>query len=141
MASKSNIVVLGAGKSGIGAGVLAKKNGANVLVSDFDQISQDNQKILNNYNISWEENGHDEVAVLNADLVVKSPGISDSNSLIKKLDQKGIPVISEIELAARYCKGKKICITGSNGKTTTTLMISYLLCRRGRREPRRPRCR
>ena len=127
MASKSNIVVLGAGKSGIGAGVLAKKNGANVLVSDFDQISQDNQKILNNYNISWEENGHDEVAVLNADLVVKSPGISDSNSLIKKLDQKGIPVISEIELAARYCKGKKICITGSNGKTTTTLMISYLL--------------
>lgn len=127
MVSKSNIVVLGAGKSGIGAGVLAKKNGANVLVSDFDQISQDNQKILNNYNISWEENGHDEVAVLNADLVVKSPGISDSNSLIKKLDQKGIPVISEIELAARYCKGKKICITGSNGKTTTTLMISYLL--------------
>ena len=127
MASKPNIVVLGAGKSGIGAGVLAKKNGANVLVSDFDQISQDNQKILNNYNISWEENGHDEVTVLNADLVVKSPGISDSNSLIKKLDKKRVPVISEIELAARYCKGKKICVTGSNGKTTTTLMISYLL--------------
>ena len=125
--SNANIVVLGAGKSGVGAGVLAKKNGAKVLVSDFSEISQDNQKILNNYNISWEENGHNEEVVLKADLVVKSPGISDSNSLIRKLDQKGIPVISEIELAARYCKGKKICITGSNGKTTTTLMIAYLL--------------
>ena len=127
MISNSNIVVLGAGKSGVGAGILANKNGAQVLVSDFAEISQDNQNILNNYNISWEENGHDEVAVLNADLVIKSPGISDSNLLIKKLDQKGIPVISEIEFAAKYCKGTKICITGSNGKTTTTLMISYLL--------------
>ena len=105
--NSSNIVVLGAGKSGVGAAVLAKQKGAEVFVSDYSAISNDNQETLNEFNISWEQNSHNENIILNADLVVKSPGISDDNLLIKKLDQKGIPVISEIELAARYCKGKK----------------------------------
>jgi UDP-N-acetylmuramoylalanine--D-glutamate ligase len=131
MITESNIVVLGAGKSGVGAGVLAKKKGANVLVSDHSMISEDCQEILNNFNISWEQNGHNEESVLNADLVVISPGISDSVPIVKQLDQRGIPVISEIELAARYCKGKKICVTGTNGKTTTSLMISHLLKKAG----------
>ena len=125
--NSSNIVVLGAGKSGVGAAILAKQKGAEVFVSDYSAISNDNQETLNEFNISWEQNSHNENIILSADLVVKSPGISDDNLLIKKLDQKGIPLISEIEFAARYCKGKKICVTGSNGKTTTTLMISYLL--------------
>ena len=131
MKESLNIVVLGGGESGVGAGILAKKNGAKVLVSDYSSISDLHQKKLNDFGVIWEQNGHNEKAILNADLIVKSPGIPDSNQLIKQLDKKGIPVISEIELAARYCKGKKICVTGSNGKTTTTLMISYILRKAG----------
>lgn len=131
MKESLNIVVLGGGESGVGAGILAKKNGAKVLVSDYSSISNLHQKKLNDFGVIWEQNGHNEKAILNADLIVKSPGIPDSNQLIKQLDKKGIPVISEIELAARYCKGKKICVTGSNGKTTTTLMISYILRKAG----------
>tara|TARA_B100001287_G_scaffold276699_1_gene288804 strand:- start:11732 stop:13078 length:1347 start_codon:yes stop_codon:yes gene_type:complete len=131
MKENSNIVVLGGGESGVGAGILAKKNGANVLVSDHSSISELNQKKLNDFGVVWEQNGHNEKAILNADLIIKSPGISDSNEIIKKLDNVGIPVISEIELAGKYCKGKKICVTGSNGKTTTSLMISYILRKAG----------
>ena len=131
MMKGSNIVVLGAGKSGVGAGILAKQIGAEVLVSDHSTISEIHQKTLNDYDVLWEHNGHTEKRILSADLVVKSPGISDLNPIVKKLDQKGVPVISEIELAGKYCKGKKICITGSNGKTTTTLMVNFLLKKAG----------
>jgi UDP-N-acetylmuramoylalanine--D-glutamate ligase len=124
---KQNIVVLGAGKSGVGAAVLASQKGATVMVSDNAEISEDNQQILNDYGIAWEQNGHTENSVLSADLVVKSPGIPDNVPIIKKLDKLQIPVISEIEYAYQYCNAKKICVTGSNGKTTTTLMITYLL--------------
>tara|TARA_B100000963_G_scaffold119307_1_gene103917 strand:+ start:277 stop:1623 length:1347 start_codon:yes stop_codon:yes gene_type:complete len=125
--NKSNIVVLGAGKSGLGASLLAKKNGANVLVSDSSPISNYCKTLFDNSEILWEQNGHSEKKILSADLIIKSPGIPDSNKLIKKIEKKGIPIISEIEYAGRFCSGKKICVTGSNGKTTTTLMIENIL--------------
>ncbi len=118
------IVILGAGESGAGAAVLAKKQGFEVFVSDFGEIKDKYKKMLDDRQISWEEKQHTESLILNADEVIKSPGIPDNAPIVKALTEKGIPVISEIEFAGRYTDAKMICITGSNGKTTTT-MLTY----------------
>jgi UDP-N-acetylmuramoylalanine--D-glutamate ligase len=121
------IVILGAGESGTGAAVLAKKQGMDVFVSDLSAIRDDYKKKLEQYAILYEEKQHTEELILSADEVVKSPGIPDKAPLIIKLKEKSIPIISEIELAGRYAKAKTICITGSNGKTTTTMLTYHLL--------------
>ena len=121
------IVVLGAGISGVGAAVLAKKNGLEVFVSDKGKITEDNKKVLLNNEIDWEENNHTLDKILNADEVIKSPGIPDSVELIQNLKNAKIPLISEVEFAFRYTKAKIAAITGSNGKTTTTLLLGHVL--------------
>ena len=121
------IVVLGAGESGSGAAVLAKKQGFDVFVSDFGEIKEQYKQLLDNHQIPWEEKKHTETLILNADEVIKSPGIPDKASMVKALKAKKIPVISEIEFAGRYTDAKMICITGSNGKTTTTMLIYHIL--------------
>jgi UDP-N-acetylmuramoylalanine--D-glutamate ligase len=121
------LVVLGGGESGVGAAVLAQKKGFDVFLSDKGKIKDKYKDVLSNYEIKWEDEKHTEALILNADVVVKSPGIPDKAELIKALHQKSIPVISEIEFAGRYTEAKKICITGSNGKTTTTLLIYHML--------------
>jgi len=121
------IVILGGGESGAGAAVLAKKQGFEVFVSDLSEIKPEYKVLLDKYEIRWEEKRHSEVQILNADEVIKSPGIPDKSSLIKKLHVLGIPIISEIEFAGRYTKAKMICITGSNGKTTTTMLVYHIL--------------
>ncbi len=131
MNSQKTIVVLGAGESGVGAAILAKSKGFNVFVSDKGQITPGYSKILNEYNIPFEEGKHSEELILKAIEVVKSPGIPDTVPLIKKLNDLNIPVISEIEFAGRYSNAKMICITGSNGKTTTTLLIYHMLKKAG----------
>jgi len=117
-----NIIILGAGESGVGASILAKKKNFNVFVSDYAQISDNFKNKLINNNINFEENKHSLNIILKADLVIKSPGIPDDSNIIKKIKQNNIPIISEIEFAAKFTKAKMICITGSNGKTTTTLL-------------------
>ena len=124
---KKRIVILGAGESGVGAAILAKKQGFDVFVSDFSEIKERYKKLLNDHSIDWEERQHTEIDILNADEVIKSPGISHKAPIIKKLREKNIPIISEIEFAGRYTNAKKICITGSNGKTTTTLLTYHIL--------------
>src|SRR5664280_2586970 len=121
------MVILGAGESGTGAAILAQKKGFDVFVSDKSEISDDYKKVLDKYGITWEEKQHTEELILNEDEVVKSPGIPDKAPIVKKLQEKGIHIISEIEFAGRYTKAKKICITGSNGKTTTTLLTYHIL--------------
>lgn len=121
------LVVLGAGESGAGAAVLAKKQGLDVFVSDFGEIKNQYKQLLDNYKIPWEEKKHTEKLILNADEVVKSPGIPEKASIVKALLEKGTPVISEIEFAGRYTHAKMICITGSNGKTTTTMLTYHIL--------------
>jgi UDP-N-acetylmuramoylalanine--D-glutamate ligase len=121
------IVVLGAGISGVGAAVLAKKKGFEVFVSDKGKITEDNKKVLLNNEIDWEENNHTFDKILNADEVIKSPGIPDSIELIQNLKNAKIPLISEVEFAFRYTKAKIAAITGSNGKTTTTLLLGHVL--------------
>jgi UDP-N-acetylmuramoylalanine--D-glutamate ligase len=121
------IVVLGAGISGVGAAVLAKKKGFEVFVSDKGKIIADNKKVLLNNEVDWEENNHTFDKILNADEVIKSPGIPDSFELIQKLKNAKIPLISEVEFAFRYTKAKIAAITGSNGKTTTTLLLGHVL--------------
>ena len=121
------IVVLGAGISGVGAAVLAKKKGFEVFVSDKGKITKDNKKVLLNNEIDWEENNHTFDKILNADEVIKSPGIPDSIELIQNLKNAKIPLISEVEFAFRYTKAKIAAITGSNGKTTTTLLLGHVL--------------
>jgi len=121
------IVVLGAGESGSGAAVLAKLRGFDVFVSDLSVIAGSFRELLNNYEIAWEEKQHTEELILNADEIIKSPGIPDNTPLMKKIYNKGIPVVSEIEFAGRYTDSKMICITGSNGKTTTTSLIYHIL--------------
>lgn len=121
------LVVLGAGESGAGAAVLAKKQGLDVFVSDFGEIKNQYKQLLDNYEIPWEEKQHTEKLILNADEVVKSPGIPEKASIVKALLEKGTPVISEIEFAGRYTHAKMICITGSNGKTTTTMLTYHIL--------------
>ncbi|HNS42527.1 MAG TPA: Mur ligase family protein, partial [Taishania sp.] len=126
-----NIVVLGAGESGVGAAVLAKKQGWNVFVSDFGTIKDTFKEELNSYQLEWEEGKHTELRVLDAQIVVKSPGIPDKAPIIKKLKEKNIPVISEIEFAGYYNTAKTICITGTNGKTTTTMLTYHILKKAG----------
>ena len=121
------IVVLGAGISGVGAAVLAQKKGYKVFVSDKGKITEDNKKVLLNNEIDWEENNHTFDKILNADEVIKSPGIPDSVELIMNLKNAKIPLISEVEFAFRYTKAKIAAITGSNGKTTTTLLLGHVL--------------
>ncbi len=120
------IVVLGAGESGSGAAVLAKKLEFDVFVSDFGGIADKYKELLDKHNIEWEEKKHTEELILNAGEVIKSPGIPDEAPIIVKIKDAGIPVISEIEFAGRYTKAKMICITGSNGKTTTTSLIYHI---------------
>jgi len=121
------IVILGAGESGVGSAILAHKNGADVFVSDFGKIKEKYREILNKYKISWEEGKHTKDLVLNADEIIKSPGIPEKVAIVKSAIENGIPVISEIEYASRYTDAFKICITGSNGKTTTATLIYHIL--------------
>lgn len=125
--SNRRIVVLGGGESGVGAAVLAKVKGFDLFLSDFGTIAPKYRKMLDDYQISWEDGKHTEELILNADEVIKSPGIPPTAPIIKKIVEKGIPVISEIEFAGRYTDAKMICITGSNGKTTTTLLTYHIL--------------
>jgi len=127
----TQVAVLGAGESGVGAALLAKKNGLKVFVSDNGIIKNRYKNVLSHYEIAFEERGHTCEKILQADEIVKSPGIPDNLPLIKLLKKKRIPVISEIEFAGRYCTAKKICITGSNGKTTTTLLTGNILSKAG----------
>jgi UDP-N-acetylmuramoylalanine--D-glutamate ligase len=121
------IVVLGAGESGTGAAILAVKKGFDVFVSDLSEIKSNYKEMLDKQGILWEEKQHSEDKILNADEIIKSPGIPDKAPLMKKIYAAGIPVISEIEFAGRYTDAKMICITGSNGKTTTTSLIFHIL--------------
>lgn len=125
------LVVLGGGESGVGTAVLAQKKGFEVFLSDKGKLKDKYKDVLSKYGIAWEEGMHSESKILNADEVVKSPGIPDKIELVQQLLKKGIPVISEIEFAARYTNAKMICITGSNGKTTTTLLIYHMLTKAG----------
>ena len=120
------IVVLGAAESGAGAAVLAKKEGFRVFVSDMGSIKDKYKKLLDDHQIEWEEGHHTEEKILDADEVIKSPGIPDESPMIQKIIAKGIHIISEIEFAGRYTDAKMICITGSNGKTTTTSLIYHI---------------
>lgn len=121
------VVVLGGGESGAGSAVLAKVKGFDVFLSDNGPLKEDTKAMLCKWGIEWEEGGHTLEKILNADEIVKSPGIPDNAPLILSAKEKGIKVISEIEFAGRYDNAKKICITGSNGKTTTTSLIYFML--------------
>lgn len=125
------LVVLGGGESGVGAAVLAKAKGYEVWLSDAGQLKDKYREMLRNYGIPFEEGTHTESKILDATEVVKSPGIPPYAPLVKKIVAKNIPVISEIEFAARYTKAKMVCVTGSNGKTTTTLLIYHILRKAG----------
>jgi UDP-N-acetylmuramoylalanine--D-glutamate ligase len=125
------LVILGGGESGVGTAMLAKKEGFEVFLSDKGKLKEGYKEVLSEHGIDWEEEQHSEALIINAAEVVKSPGIPDTAPLIKKLKEKNIPVISEIEFAGRYTNAKKICITGSNGKTTTTLLTYHLLKKAG----------
>jgi len=129
---KRKIVILGGGESGAGSAVLAQKHGFDVFVSDNGIIKDQYREILNNHGIRWEEGGHSENIILSTDEVIKSPGIPENAPLVILIREKGIPVISEIEFAGRYAEGKKICITGSNGKTTVTNLIYHILKKAGK---------
>jgi UDP-N-acetylmuramoylalanine--D-glutamate ligase len=127
MPEKKYIVILGAGESGVGAALLAQKQGCEVFVSDMGTVVDKYRKDLEQAGISYEQNGHTEERILSASEVIKSPGIPDKAPIIKKLIEKGIPIISEIEFAGRYTNAKLICITGSNGKSTTTMLTYHIL--------------
>ena len=122
---------MGGGESGVGTAILGKKKGYEVFVSDFGKIKETYKKVLLNIGIEWEEQGHSEDRILNADLVMKSPGIPDKAPIVKALRAKSIPVISEIEFASKYTDATLIGITGSNGKTTTTLLTAFILQQAG----------
>jgi UDP-N-acetylmuramoylalanine--D-glutamate ligase len=125
------LVILGAGESGTGTAILACTKGLDVFVSDLQPIKPQYKAALAKYGIHTEEGRHTQHLIVNADEVMKSPGIPDNVPLVKALREKGIPVISEIEFAGRYCNAKTVCITGSNGKTTTTLLTGHLLQKAG----------
>lgn len=125
------LVILGAGESGTGAAILAKEKGYDVFVSDMGEIKAPYRALLDQNGIAWEDQHHTESLILNADEVIKSPGIPLTAPLIVQLQKQGTPIISEIEFAARYTHAKMICITGSNGKTTTTSLIFDILRRAG----------
>ena len=125
------IVILGAGESGAGAAVLAKKEGFDVFVSDMSKIAPRYKQMLNDHQIQWEEGQHTESLILNAGEIIKSPGIPETAPMVVKAKDKGINIISEIEFAGRYTNSKMICITGSNGKTTTTSLIYHIFKKAG----------
>jgi UDP-N-acetylmuramoylalanine--D-glutamate ligase len=125
------LVILGGGESGVGAAILGKQKGYEIFVSDKGNISKKYKEVLLNKEIDFEENQHTESKIVNADVVMKSPGIPDKVELVKKLKEKGILVISEIEFAAQFTDAKIIGITGSNGKTTTTLLVHHILRKAG----------
>lgn len=125
------IVVLGAGESGVGSAILAQNKGFDVFVSDMSAIKPQYKAELEKRNIPYEEKQHTETLILNADEVIKSPGIPEKAPIIKALRAQNTPIISEIEFAGRYTKAKTICITGSNGKTTTTMLTYHILCEAG----------
>lgn len=131
MAGQGRVVILGAGESGVGAAKLAQKQGFDVFVSDFGVITDKYKAALEKLSIAFESEKHTEELILNADQVIKSPGIPPTAAIIKKLVEKGIPVISEIEFAGRYTNAKTICITGSNGKSTTSLLTYHILKKAG----------
>lgn len=128
---KQRIAIIGAGESGVGAAVLAKIQGFDVFVSDSREITKKYKDLLYKYEVDFEENRHTEEFILNADEVIKSPGVSDKAPIIVTIKQKGIRIISEIEFAGRYTSAKKICITGSNGKTTTASLIHHMMKKEG----------
>jgi len=121
------LVVLGGGESGVGTALLGKKEGYEVFLSDFGKIKDNYKNVLIQNQIEWEDEKHTEDKILNADVVMKSPGIPDKAPIVKKLKEKGIEVISEIEFASRFSKAYTVAITGSNGKTTTTMLTHHLL--------------
>ena len=123
----SRIVVLGGGESGVGSAVLAKAKGYDVFLSDMGKITQEYADVLQEWNIPYEQGKHTEELILNADEIIKSPGIPATAPMVKKIAERGLDIISEIEFAGRYDSARKICITGSNGKTTTTSLIYHLL--------------
>ena len=125
------LVVLGGGESGVGTAILGKKEGYEVFVSDFGRIKDNYREVLKINEIKWEDEKHTEELILNADVVMKSPGIPEKAPIVKKLLEKGIPVISEIEFTAQFTNAKTIGITGSNGKTTTTMLTYHLLKQAG----------
>ncbi len=125
------IVILGAAESGVGSAVLAKKMGFDVFVSDKGTIKENYRAILKEKNIEFEEGQHTKELIFNASEVIKSPGIPENNPMVQEIYSKGIHIISEIEFAGRYTKAKKICVTGSNGKTTTTNLIWHMLKKEG----------
>jgi len=127
------IVILGAGESGTGSAILAKQKGFDVFVSDMGEVKEKYRELLEKHRIRWEEGKHTEEEVLSATEVIKSPGIREDTPLIIKIREKGIPVISEIEFAGRYADGLKICVTGSNGKTTVTNLIYHILKKAGKK--------
>lgn len=126
------IVILGAGESGAGSAILAQRKGFDVFVSDKGIVKQEYREILNKGKIRWEEGKHTEDEIFTADEVIKSPGVREDAPIIVQLHGKGIPVISEIEFAGRYATGLKICVTGSNGKTTVTNLIYHMLKKAGK---------
>jgi UDP-N-acetylmuramoylalanine--D-glutamate ligase len=121
------LVILGGGESGVGTAILGKKKGYDVFVSDFGKIKDNYKEVLTINGIKWEEETHTENKILNADIVMKSPGIPDKSGIVKKIKEKKIQIVSEIEFAASFTKAKTIGITGSNGKTTTTMLTYHLL--------------
>ena len=123
----SKIAILGAAESGVGAAVLAQKKGFEVFVSDMGKTKEHYKNTLDEYGIEWEEGGHSAEKILDADEIIKSPGIPDNAPMVAKAIEKGIHIINEIEFAGRYTDAKMICITGSNGKTTTTSLIYHIL--------------
>ncbi|HRH67267.1 MAG TPA: UDP-N-acetylmuramoyl-L-alanine--D-glutamate ligase, partial [Bacteroidia bacterium] len=129
--ANKRILILGAAESGVGAAVLALKKGYDVLVSDAGMIKEQYKRLLNHHGIKYEEGGHTEGALFNASEVVKSPGIPEKAEIVKKFKQSGVPVISEIEFAGRYTNAKMVGITGTNGKTTTTLLTYHILKKAG----------
>ncbi len=128
---KRRIVVIGGGESGAGAAVLAQMKGMDVWLTDMGKIASKYKELLNKHGIAWEEGQHTEAKVLAADEIIKSPGVPDTVPMIVKAKRKNIPIISEIEFAGRYTNAKMVCITGSNGKTTTTLLTYHILQKAG----------
>jgi len=131
MDKRNRIVILGAGESGTGSAILAKQQGFDVFVSDSGKINPKYRDLLNEHQILYEGNGHTDRQILNADEIIKSPGIPESAPIMRLIRKKAIHIISEIEFAGRYTKAKKICVTGSNGKTTTTSLIHHMLRKAG----------
>ncbi len=131
MENRERIVILGAGESGTGAAILARSKGMDVFVSDAGKIKPFYRDLLDEYQVIYESGGHTERLILNATEVIKSPGIPESAPIIKLLRKKEVPIISEIEFAGRYTNAKMICITGSNGKTTTTSLIHHMMRKAG----------